>query len=200
MVNSMSVEFIKKIGTETSSLLEELAELRITVFRDFPYLYEGSLEYEKAYLSTYCKSEKSMIFAVYDDAKMVGATTCIPLMDESYEVIEPILNSGYKVEDIFYFGESILLKPYRGLGLGHRFFDEREKHGATFGQFKYTCFCAVQRPDDHPMRPVDYRPNDKFWLQRGYAPVKDLIGEFEWLDVGETKSSHKPMMYWMKTI
>jgi GNAT superfamily N-acetyltransferase len=193
-----SLTYIKRIGVDTSSLFEELAALRIEVFRDFPYLYEGSLEYEKEYLNTYSQSADSMIFTVYDGGKMVGATTCIPLMDESEEVIEPFIKSGYKLDEIFYFGESILLKPYRGLGLGHRFFDEREKHASSFGNYKFTSFCAVQRPDDHPMKPDGYRPNDKFWLHRGYSPVNELISEFEWLDMGEEKPTKKPMMYWMR--
>ncbi|MBK9553035.1 MAG: GNAT family N-acetyltransferase [Saprospiraceae bacterium] len=195
---SDSLTYIKRIGADTSSLFEELAALRIEVFRDYPYLYEGSLEYEKEYLRTYSRSADSMIFSVYDGGKMVGATTCIPLIDESKEVIEPFINSRYKLDEIFYFGESILLKPYRGLGLGHRFFDEREKHALSFGNYKFTCFCAVQRPDDHPKKPDGYRPNDKFWLHRGYAPEKGLVSEFEWLDMGKEKPTKKPMMYWMR--
>ena len=195
---SDSLTYIKRIGADTSSLFEELAALRIEVFRDYPYLYEGSLEYEKEYLRTYSRSADSMIFSVYDRGKMVGATTCIPLIDESKEVIEPFINSGYKLDEVFYFGESILLKPYRGLGLGHRFFDEREKHALSFGNYKFTCFCAVQRPDDHPKKPDGYRPNDKFWLHRGYAPEKGLVSEFEWLDMGKEKPTKKPMMYWMR--
>ena len=163
-------------------------------------MYEGSTEYEKEYLKTYSLSTDSMIFTVFDGDKMVGATTCIPLMDESEEVIEPFIKSGYKVEEIFYFGESILLKPYRGMGLGHRFFDEREKHAASFGQYKFTCFCAVQRPDDHILKPDNDRPNDKFWLHRDYLPMKDLISEFEWQDIGEKNPTKKPMMYWMKEL
>jgi len=195
-----SLTYIKRIGADTSSLLDDLAALRIEVFRDFPYLYEGSTEYEKEYLKTYSLSTDSMIFTVFDGDKMVGATTCIPLMDESEEVIEPFIKSGYKVEEIFYFGESILLKPYRGMGLGHRFFDEREKHAASFGQYKFTCFCAVQRPDDHILKPDNDRPNDKFWLHRDYLPMKDLISEFEWQDIGEKNPTKKPMMYWMKEL
>lgn len=43
----MTFSFVKKSGAEVESLLQDLAELRIEVFRSFPYLYEGSLDYEK---------------------------------------------------------------------------------------------------------------------------------------------------------
>jgi len=40
-------------------LIPKLAELRIKVFHDFPYLYEGSLDYEKNYLKIYTESSRS---------------------------------------------------------------------------------------------------------------------------------------------
>ena len=49
----MSLTFIKKIGAEIRDYFEDLTQLRMTVFKEFPYLYEGSLEYELEYLETY---------------------------------------------------------------------------------------------------------------------------------------------------
>ncbi|MFZ1847929.1 MAG: hypothetical protein WAU12_13515, partial [Saprospiraceae bacterium] len=59
---------------------------------------------------------------------------------------------------------------------------------------------AVQRSDDHPMKPDGYRPNDKFWLHREYNLENELISEFEWLDIGDKKPTKKSMMYWMKEL
>jgi len=196
----MNLSYIKKTGHNIVELFEDLAQLRIQVFRDFPYLYEGTLEYEKEYLETYSRSDKAMVFTVYDGLKMVGATTAIPLADETLDVQAPFIAAGIDLHKIFYFGESILLKPYRGLGLGHRFMDERELHAKTSGAYTHTSFCAVVRPDDHPARPYDYRANDAFWIKRGYVQQPQLQTTFEWPDIGETTSTHKPMIYWMKPI
>lgn len=38
---------VESFGKDIAPLIPRLAELRIKVFHDFPYLYEGSLEYEK---------------------------------------------------------------------------------------------------------------------------------------------------------
>ena len=35
----------------------DLARLRIGVFREFPYLYDGSLDYERDYLADYASTE-----------------------------------------------------------------------------------------------------------------------------------------------
>ncbi|MBC7409204.1 MAG: GNAT family N-acetyltransferase [Arcicella sp.] len=185
---------------EIESVFDDLARLRITVFRDYPYLYEGTIEYEKEYLKTYSKSERSFLFTVYDGDKMVGATTCIPLTDETEEVKKPFLDLGMDIDSIFYFGESILLSQYRGLGLGNRFFDEREAHAEHFGIFKMTCFCAVARPNNHPMKHTNYRPLDEFWIKRGYRKEVALESQFEWLDINESIPTFKSMIYWTKNI
>lgn len=185
-------------GSEIEEVIEDLASLRITVFRAFPYLYEGSLEYEKKYLQTYINSPKSFLFAVFDHNEMVGATTCIPLSDETDDVKEPFIKAGMNIETIFYFGESILLPEYRGLGLGHRFFDEREAHVMSFGTYRTTCFCGVVREENHALKPENYKPLDEFWLKRGYNCQPKLQSYFDWLDIGETESTTKPMVYWTK--
>lgn len=192
--------FTTRTGPETASVFEDLAKLRIAVFKSYPYLYEGSVAYEMDYLKIYAKSERSLLFAVYDGSEMVGATTCISLTDETPEVRRPFEEAGLDVSSIFYFGESILLPAYRGLGLGHRFFDEREAHARSFGTYKLMCFCSVDRGEHHPKKPADYRSNDIFWQKRGYTEAPDLRAAMDWPDIGETESSSKPMVFWIKTI
>lgn len=194
------LSFVQKKGEEITTVFEDLATLRITVFRDFPYLYDGTFDYEMEYLKIYSLAKKSFLFAVYDEGKMVGATTCIPLVDESNEVRLPFEKQGLTIDSIFYFGESILLKEYRGLGLGHRFFDEREAHARSFGNFKTTCFCAVDRGENHPLQPENYRPNDAFWLKRGYQKELSLQSIFEWTDINENVSTPKTMIYWKRDL
>ncbi|NBB29848.1 GNAT family N-acetyltransferase [Cellulophaga sp. BC115SP] len=193
------MEFIRKVGKEIESAFVDLAKLRIEVFHDYPYLYEGTLDYELEYLKTYANSEKGFLFAVYDQGKMVGATTAIPLVDETEEVQIPFIEQGFSLDNIFYFGESILLKSHRGIGLGHRFFDERE----TFAQgngFQIATFCSVDRGENHPLKPSEYRPNDVFWTKRGYTPQPHLVCEMSWLDIGETQSTRKPLRFWLKNL
>ncbi len=192
--------YITRTGAAISGLFDDLARLRIQVFRDYPYLYEGSVDYERKYLATYASSSEALLFAVYDGQEMVGATTCIPLADETDEVKEPFIQNGFNISEIFYFGESILLKPYRGLGLGHRFFDVRESHAARAGSCKTTCFCSVSRPDSHPAKPDGYRPNDAFWLKRGYTPHPGLKSLFDWTDIGDLHPTSKPMIYWTRPL
>ena len=193
-----TLTFVTKKGQEIESVFDDLAALRIAVFHDFPYLYEGTVAYEKEYLKTYSSSERAFLFAVYDHDKMVGATTCIPLLDETADVRKPFEEAGFDLSKIFYFGESILLREYRGMGLGHRFFDEREAHARSFQEYNLTCFCSVERADNHPAKPVDYRPNDAFWTKRGYKKENSLVSYLEWPDIGDNESSEKQMIFWTR--
>ena len=197
---SENLSFITKTGAEITSVFEDLAKLRITVFHDYPYLYEGTVKYEMEYLKTYAKAENGFLFAVYNGDKMVGATTCIPLENETQEVKHPFEQARFDIARIFYFGESILLREYRGKGLGHRFFDEREAHARSFGNYDLCCFCAVERGENHPLKPADYRPNDVFWTKRGYVKEPALQTTMEWPDIGESESTPKTMTFWMKKL
>jgi GNAT superfamily N-acetyltransferase len=186
-------------GPQLIPFLEPLGRLRISVFREYPYLYDGTLEYEMDYLQTYVRSADSLVVLVKDPAgQVVGATTCLPLRDEGPEFQEPFLKHGYEVASICYFGESILLPDWRGLGLGKEFFRRRESHTRRLG-LGTSAFCAVNRPADHPRRPADYRPLDEFWAAQGYVKKPELQATFVWKETGESSESPKMLTFWLKT-
>ncbi|MGR3811015.1 GNAT family N-acetyltransferase [Jiulongibacter sp. NS-SX5] len=195
----MQLAFRKFMGTEIPKILQPLAELRIQVFREFPYLYDGSLAYEQEYLKTYIEASDSFLFAVFDEEKLVGATTCIALEQETLEVRKPFLEKKIELSTVCYFGESILLKPYRGLGLGVRFFEEREAYAQEIKR-PLAAFCAVQRPAEHPLRPENYKDLSSFWQKRGYQKSTNLVSEFNWKDIDEDEETPKRMEYWTKTL
>lgn len=196
----MSLELLRLQGREVHSYLSELADLRLKVFWDFPYLYEGSREYEKKYLETYLKAQHSFILLVKDQDRIVGATTSILAHEEEESFRKPFQEFGLNPREVFYFGESVLLSEYRGKGLGKVFFQEREAFARSLGFVSTLSFCSVVREEDHPMKPKDYRPLDEFWRMQGFAPEPQLITNYEWKDREEIKPSLKKMQYWLKKI
>jgi len=149
-------------GLALEQFIPELARLRIEVFRDFPYLYDGDIDYEKKYLQTYIDCPESVIVIAFDGDRVIGASTAIPMKYETDELKKPFIEQGYNLDEVFYCSESVLDKNYRGLGIGVRFFEEREAHAKDLGGFKHICFCCVERPVDHPRRPAGYVPLDQF--------------------------------------
>lgn len=187
-------------GGRIAEVLGDLARLRVAVFREFPYLYEGTTAYETNYLSTYLNTPDSLAVIVRDEGRVVGASTALPLEAETPELRAPFEQRGYDVQRVFYLAESVLLPEYRGRGLGVTFFREREAHAQGLGRFDLTAFCAVQRPEDHPRRPEGYAPLDAFWRRRGYEKHPELSTTLSWQDLDEAHESPKLMTFWLRRL
>jgi len=186
-------------GAALEAALDGVAALRIAVFRDWPYLYDGSLDYERTYLQTYRDSPGALLVGAFDGDRLIGASTATPMEDHAEAFAEPLARIGLPVESIYYGAESVLLPAYRGRGLGHRFFDLREAHARALGR-THVAFCSVKRPEDHPLRPAYARTNDAFWRKRGYAPLPGVLAEFSWRDLGDSGETAKPLQFWMRAL
>ena len=193
------VEVFTVRGAAIGPFIPDAARLRIAVFRDWPYLYEGDDVYERDYLRTYSDNPDSLFVIARAGGEVIGLSTGIPLQAETEEVKAPFLAEGIDPAAVFYFGESVLLPDWRGRGLGVRFFEERERYARSLPGIRHAAFCAVDRPAAHPARPADYVPLDSFWTKRGFAKTALRTG-FTWQEIGEAEASLKQLTFWMKAI
>lgn len=195
----MTLTYQVLYGGAVAAALDDLARLRIDVFADWPYLYAGSLDYERDYVATYRDAQNAILVAAKDGDRIVGAATGTPMEDHASDFAAPFAATGIPLTDIFYCAESVLLPDYRGQGAGHLFFDMREAKAKALGR-RYVAFCSVMRPEDHPARPADYRPLDEFWRKRGYEKLDGVVARFKWTDHGDAEQSEKPLQFWMKAL
>ena len=195
----MSLTITPLTGDALTNALDDLARLRIAVFRDYPYLYDGTLDYETRHLREFAQGKDGVIVTAKDGQRIVGCATGSALATHHGPLQEPFRVRGYDIDTIFYCGESVLLPAYRGRGIGHAFFDRREAHARRCG-YKLSAFCAVIRPADHPLRPARYSPLDAFWEKRGYRKAEGMIAHFGWKDVGEGAETEKPMQFWLRAL
>ncbi|QFT62537.1 GNAT family N-acetyltransferase [Roseivivax sp. THAF30] len=186
-------------GEALDAALDDVARLRIEVFRDWPYLYDGDAEYERGYLEAYRQSDNAILVGAFDGDRLVGAATGTPMADHAEDFAKPFAQTGYSLESIFYCAESVLLPEYRGLRIGHLFFDMREEHARRLGA-SHACFCAVLRSEDHPMRPAGYRPLNGFWRKRGYEPLPGVEAEFAWKDVDQPDETTHRLQFWIREL
>lgn len=186
-------------GNELKPYIPELAKLRMTVFREFPYLYEGDLEYETTYLETYCASTDAFMVVLFDGDNVVGAVTGIPLEHETEAFKRPFMERGYDLSKIMYIGELLLYPEYHGKGFGIGVGVECDKRAREYGA-SLTAFCAVERPKDHPYAPPRYRGLDALWRKYGYRKQPELMTTYAWKDVGESSQTEKPMVFWTKQL
>ena len=194
----MSLAYRIYRGAEISAIVPDLARLRITVFRDWPYLYEGDLAYETGYLARYAQGG-AIVVGAYDGAQIVGAATGMPLLQHDDDFSGALAACDIAAEGVFYCAESVLMQDHRGQGAGHMFFDAREAEARAQGK-TYSAFCAVVRPADHPMAPKDYRLLNEFWKKRGYQKLDGVFAEFSLLDIGDSEKTQKRLQFWIKQL
>jgi len=193
----MSLDIRVLSGPALEAALDDVAALRITVFRDWPYLYDGDLAYERRYLESYRDSPGAVLVGAFEGDRLVGASTGAPLEDHAADFGAAFAARDIPLTDVFYCAASALLPNYRGNVVGHAVFDARERHAMTMGRAQ-SAFCFVIRPKDHPLRPATYRPLDAFWEKRGYRPAPGLVERFAWKDVDQPGETEKDLQFWMR--
>jgi GNAT superfamily N-acetyltransferase len=196
----MAITLKTRTGEAIEAVIPALAALRCEVFRAFPYLYDGDEAYERRYLQTYVRSPKAAVIVAMDDEMVVGASTCLPLTDETQDVQAPFKETGIDPASVFYFGESVLPVAYRGQGLGVAFFTAREAHAIAVSHCDFAAFASVVRPADHPARPAGWQPLDEFWRRRGFVRRPDLLCHMSWKEIGQGEETEKPLMFWLKSL
>ncbi|MBL8029532.1 MAG: GNAT family N-acetyltransferase, partial [Fibrobacteres bacterium] len=74
-------------------IINSLANFRITLFREYPYLYDGRMEDEQAHLTHYTNSPNSIILTHTINNEVIGIATGLPLCEEDPAVQAPFLNT-----------------------------------------------------------------------------------------------------------
>ncbi len=195
------IQVLRVTGADMLPWLEHVARLRIAVFRDFPYLYDGDMAYEREYLQALSQAAGGVLVLALDESGApVGASTGMPLVESETAIREPFQQEGLAEAPIFYCGESVLLPAYRGRGLGHRFFDEREEHARSLPGVRTSAFASVVRAADDPRCPADYHSNHAFWKGRGYREHSQLRATLAWKEVGATVQSDHALTFWLREL
>lgn len=195
-----SVSITRLEGSALEAALGELADLRIRIFRAWPYIYDGDLDYERAYLAKLAESERATLVVAQTAAgAFVGAATAAPLIDHFDEFAEAFAGQDIDIENTYYLAESLLDPAWRGRGIGVRFFFERESAARQFG-YSRAVFCGVIRQSDHPLHEPGYVPLDAFWRNRGYQKLNGVTANFAWKDLGDQEETEKQMQFWSKDL
>lgn len=195
ILENVKISLIK--GSEIIQHLEALAKLRIEIFKEYPYCYDGDMEYERKYLSRYAECNESIMVLAKINDQIIGASTAIPLVDETDAFKEPYLSED--IRKIFYLGESVILPEHRGKHFYQHFFRLREEAALVYG-CKKTVFCAVEREAGDFDKPEGYRPLDLVWSHFKYKKNTARITQYAWKDVNSSHETLKKMVFWEKSL
>lgn len=180
--------------------IDDIAHLRISIFREYPYLYDGDKEYETKYLKKFISTDDSIMVLAFSNDKIVGALTGLPLRCEEPNVYEPWIQTNRSVDQFFYFSEGLLYREYRNKGIGRHMFQLAESWVEKTGRYEALTLATVIRNQDHPQKPKGYHSTDPFWEKLGYRKSNGIICTIPWKEVGEPQESPKPLLFWSKNI
>ncbi len=186
-------------GKDIASLLPFISEQRLKVFREYPYLYEGSFECEKEYLEGYNRSPNSAIAVAYDDGLLIGFLTGMPLkFFEQNE--ESFKRNGLDAELFYYFGEVIVLPQQHRKSICMKLFEALEEHVKKLG-YSNSSFLTIITQENNPMHPINCEPID-ILCELGYSK-STLTKTLDWLTVQANNSSQRQshtLVYWIKKL
>jgi len=186
-------------GHDVTVHLDALATLRLDIFREFPYLYDGTRDSELRYLQVYAQAADACVLTATNGGRVVGAATGIPLMHEQQELREPFAAFPYPLGSIYYVGELLLYPEYRNRGLGMQLLSNLENQIRSLGSFRYLTCATVVRLDDHPHRPANYLPIERFLKRTGFTSLPEVTTTFAWRETDGVSREHL-MQFWIKAL
>lgn len=186
-------------GAAIADALDDLATLRLDIFPEYPYLYQGRREDELTYLGTYAEAPDACVILAYDGSAVIGAATGMPLIQEDAQLRDAFAGKALPLDEVYYVGELLFRPAYRNGGMGQKLLDRLESHIRSLGRY-HTLTCAtVERPDDHPLRPRDYIPITRFLARTGFVRLSGVTTSFIWREIDGVKRDH-PMQFWSKDL
>lgn len=198
------IEIFSLRGKEILPFAEDLFTLRIAIFKEFPYLWEGKIEEEKnsIYNKKFLESEDAVMVIAKDKRtkSIIGIASANSLKNEISDLQNILLQRGLNPAEFFYFRESMLLPEYRGLGIGKIFLQEREKIAKQHPQINHITFFCVERDHNDPRKPHDYRSPYLLWHKEGFKKRDDIHHTFEWKIVEEEKPIPNKIVFWIKNL
>lgn len=186
-------------GTAIADVLSDLDTLRLDIFREYPYLYEGRLVDELNYLATYATAPDACVIFAYDGGSVIGAASGVPLVHEDTQMPDAFVGTSLPLEELYYVGELLFRPAYRNCGLGRKLLVRMERHIRSLSGYNMLTCATVERPDDHPLRPHDYIPITRFLARTGYVRLPGVTTHFTWCETDGDKRDH-PMQFWIKDL
>ena len=174
-------------GAAIADVLDDLATLRLDIFREYPYLYEGRREDELNYLSTYAKTPDACVILAYDGSAVIGSATGMPLIQEDAQLRDAFAGTALPLDEVYYVGELLFRPGYRNSGLGRKLLDHLESQIRSFGSYHMLTCATVERSEDHSLCPRDYIPITRFLARTGFVRLSGVTTSFMWRETDGVK-------------
>ena len=202
IMNAESYSIKLLTGSNIKPVLPFIAYQRITTFRDYPYLYQGTLEEESAYLNLCSSSPDAVVAVAYSNAEPVGFLTGMSLVvfDEHCPgTIEGFRKEHLDSESCYYLPEIIIVSAHRKQGLARRLFSTIEDYARKKG---YKTTSILTENADDLQKPKGYLSQDPLWRKLGYVKSPIMINtDWDTIQLNESvKKQTHTLTFWLKKL
>ncbi len=181
-----------------------LAEMRINLFKNFPYLYAGSLnEREIGYVKRFAQNEHALLGIAQIENTVAGMLTGIPLVCDLEIVAHAdsiFAAAGLNAHEYYYFGDALVLQQFRNLGIARALFAVLEAKVKSLG-YKKACFLVEDGDEHHPMRPENFKQG-LLWSKLGYKKTS-ILATMSWPTIqvnGAVQECNHTLTFWIKDL
>jgi GNAT superfamily N-acetyltransferase len=174
MISHASLLIQILLASHLNTLIDTIAQLRIDTFKEYPYLYSGTLEGERDFLQTYNEHQHEMVGQATVDGTLAGILTGKPLSIFP-EATDLFKKEGLNPEEYYYFGEIIILSDFKNKSVDTQLFNNLEQQVKQWGYTK-ACLMIATDQQNHSMRPASYEDYEASLCKRlGYVKTTITI-------------------------
>lgn len=176
-----SVQIFK--GKEIEPHIDEITQICLTVYREYPHFYEGTEEEYRPIIERYVKSKESIAALAFSDRKLVGVAIGAPFQDTPLHYQAPV--GIRETSSSFYLAEFLVLKEYRGHGFGRKLFENFQNE-------------AFKTHAEIVLYAIDCQSLASLWQKFGFKE-EPLVFYANWLDCNTQELILHKLIFWSKS-
>ncbi len=190
------------IGLQILNIPESILPGWLNIFKEYPILNQGTFEGVKDNFKKFSQEPHcTFLIAQTNDHTVIAIATGIPLLAYSYEA-ELFEKNNLDPSDFFHINDVIVLSQYQNKGIGSKLYKKLEKK-ARFWGYKKICLCTVERKEDHPLKPTNFKDPAIFWQRLGFSKTSLTIKE-SWPTImdeqGTVEMHENTLTFWTKEL
>jgi ribosomal protein S18 acetylase RimI-like enzyme len=177
-------------------------EFQSRFFREFPYLYARTEEYEQEYMAEYIANPTARLVVARNAGKAIGVATGT-MLSTAPSIVgatgDSLQKYGIQPQRCFYIGEVIVEPEYRRHGIPKQLLEQLKNAGREQGAQRF-CFLAIYREPDDARRPADYIDIDLIFSKVGGFVKIDVSVTFEWPTIqpdGSVENAVNRLDFWI---
>jgi len=185
------VEYQLVQGSDMEQYVNDMIRLRLTVFRESPYFYDGTEGEERAYLEQHLHSEKGLFLIAKTGDHVIGMLSGTPMKDRD-DYAYPYVKNAIPTDSIFCLGELVVEQSDHREQIGLNLYQLFEEHVRSLGSYDTISECVVLHPIAGEGKSI--------LMQVGGSKCPNLVYHCFWKEIDQEVSTDHVMEYWSKQL